>query len=209
MSGWIILFVLCGAGVPAFIKGLAELRHRAEARKRMRAALQSLDDHAVVTLRGKVRALGNQLEAPLSGTACVAHRSSVRIYGGRRKSAVGPRRALDDESLCEMVSFALVTADGELIVDGANPELAIRPHPVIPRRLEREAAFLRRIGIDDDPAEAGFDEIVITDGMKVTVHGVARLEVTPSSSEETNYRDAPRRMRITGDDAHPLTISER
>jgi hypothetical protein len=41
--------------------------------------------------------------------------------------------------------------------------------------------------------------------MKITVFGVSLVEVTAG---ESHYRETATRMRLTGDDAHPLTIRE-
>jgi hypothetical protein len=207
--GWIILLGLCGgAMIPGISRGIGELHKRRRAKQRMDAASLSLGDHSVVTVRGRVRLLGKSLNAPLSGSPCVAHCSRARIYSQRSRGRIGVRQAIDDEVLREMVPFVLSTRDGDLMVDGTIAEIAIRPSPVIPRRLDREIEFLRALGFEADPANAGFDEVLITEGMKITVHGVARIEVSAETSDEVHYRDAPKRMRLTGDESHPLTISD-
>jgi hypothetical protein len=172
---------------------LSQVLARSEVRRRVREAPHMLVDHSVVTLVGTVRAIGEPLIAPLSGRACVVHRSTAR--GG-------------DSSFtqCELVRFTLVTRDGEVIVDGETAEIPDRPSPIIPRKLEREEAFLARHGYRGGRG-TGFEEIVIEPGARVSVHGVVRVEISPPAARgEIGFRDAPTIVRIVGDARNPLTI---
>ncbi|MGE5185635.1 MAG: hypothetical protein ACM31C_26420 [Acidobacteriota bacterium] len=205
-----IVIALCIGLAIASIKPISrtvgEARDRARARRRMREGEDAVSDLALVTVTGTVRVLGEPLVAPLSGTPCVAHRSRARTF--KHDSPVFARKLVAEEVREAAIAFALATGDGELIVDGEHVELAIKPTPVEVRSADREIAFMRDVGLTKDYANTSFDEIVITAGMTITVHGIAQVEPTAAGAGETDFREAPSRTRITGDDAHPLTISE-
>jgi len=113
---------------------------------------------------------------------------------------------IDQEvSEIKMTSFVLVTKDDEILVDGDVCELPIRGAPVIPRKLDRERDFMVRGALVGLPKDAGFDEVVIPDGAKIMVHGVARKELAEAGGE-THFREAPTRIRMTSDGAHLITI---
>jgi hypothetical protein len=76
--------------------------------------------------------------------------------------------------------------------------------PLIPRKLELEQSFLDRAGLDAYARNAGFNECHVEVGAKIKVHGVSRSEL--ATAGETGFREAPTQIRISGDDAHPLTI---
>lgn len=198
----ILVLVVMTRGVA---KALTQATRRAAARRRMRGAPSALADHTVATLRGVVHALDEPLVAPLSGTPCVLHRSTVRVFG-KGRSPAGPRPVVGETTRCEMVRFELATRDGRVIVDGTEADVTIRPRPIIPRKLEREQAFLHTIGYDGHAGDAGFDEVVIEPGMLVAVHGVVRVEITPAATGDVGFRDAPKQVRLVGDEQHPLTI---
>jgi len=204
MFGGLMLFTMAIlATVPPLVRAITELKRRTRARKRMAAGVPTLSDRALVTVTGTVRVLDATLIAPLSGTTCVAHQSRARVYA--KDSRFGVRRLLDEQARDEMTSFLLSTAAGEVIVSGSAAVLAIRTSSIIPRRIDRERAFLRAVGLDDDPRNASFDQVVILEGMKLTVFGVSLVEVTPG---ESYYRETATRTRLTGDESHPLTIRE-
>jgi len=198
--GWWKLLLIAIAGLFALSKGVYELTKLAAQRKRMRGGQKQLADNTLVTLTGTVRVAGEPLIAPLSGTPCVFHRSTVRVlpsHRGLTPDAVITRHA--------MIPFTLVTSEGDVVVDGDNAEVTFRPCPIIPRKIERELAFLREADIEVDPRRLGTDEIVITPGMKITVHGVARVEVVPEG--ETSFREAGRKVQLVAHDNHPITIA--
>ena len=203
-----LIIVLIAAGGVA-IKALREAHKRARARKRMDAGSSAFDDMALVTLTGTVQAAGDPLVAPLSGKACVAHRTRVRLVGKASPSSplFGGLRSVEGEYVrTELRSFRLTTRDGDVVIEGTTAELAIRPRPVIPRQLQRELAFLRESEYDATPDEMTFDEVVIEPGATIKVHGIARVEI---ASGEAQFREALKIRKLVGDDRHPLTISER
>jgi hypothetical protein len=185
---------------------VADARERARMRRRMRDGEPEVSDLALVTVTGMVRAIGEPLSAPLSGTPCVAHHSRARLY--KHDSPIFARKLLFAEAVDAAVPFGLVTADGELIVDAKDVDIAIKPRAVAARSIEREVAFLREVGLTQDPANTVLDEVVITDGMTITVHGIAQVEPIATGAGETDFREAPSRTRLTGDAQHPLTISD-
>jgi hypothetical protein len=172
--------------------------YRAGRRAKQRAG--DGDDEAVV---GTVRQVGELLVAPLSGKPCVAYRAVARTYSNQRRdpltdaslprtAAVGSlrsKRRLDDElATTELVPFALVTKDGDVLIAATSCQLLAPELPLIPRKLELEQQFLARMGAEASAAKAGFGETRIEVGAKIKVRGV-RAE-----------------NRLTGDDAHPLVI---
>lgn len=173
---------------------------RAQARKRLRGASRDLVDGAVVTLTGKVIAKTKRVEAPLSGREGVAYAASARIYTSVGRMP-GQRSAEVVETM--MVEFELQTNDDVVLVLGEEPQIALPGAPLIPRRLDREQRFLRIHGYAAVNAQAaGFDEVVIEPGMKISVHGVVRIEPVASA----DYRATATRIVVSGDPAHPLTI---
>ena len=197
--GW-KLIVVAIAGVFAGAAGIANALWgpRARARQRLARGTAKIGDREIVTVVGKVRPL-EELEAPLSGRTCVAFESIARIYDGRNYLGQVVERA--------MVNFELETADGLVRVEGEQAEVALDPSPLIPRKIEREAKFLASHSRSPEYARgAGFDEVVIQEGDKVAVQGMAVLEQSPEG--ERGYRDAPLRVRIVAHPEHPLTIGK-
>jgi hypothetical protein len=191
------LAVVAVVALGALATAVAAGRRRSAIRARMRAAPKQIEDNAVVTLTGTVKVIGEPLVAPLSGTPCVAYRASARSFSGR---------TVDQQHVeIAMTPFLLVTSSGEILIDGDRCELPMRPGPIIPRKIEREQGFLNRNGITADAKSAGFDEVAIAPAMRVSVYGIARTEVSQGTGE-TSFREAPRLVRLSGDEAHPLTI---
>jgi hypothetical protein len=186
----------------ATIRGIRRLRAHIVLRRRLQGGQPVLADNTLVTMTGVVRAIGEPLRAPLSGKRCVLHHSTARVATVRGRRRV----ALDAYSQCEMVEFVLDTRDGEVIVAGQTADVTFRPSPLIPRRLDREGAFLKAIGLTVDARSVSCDEIVIEPGMKVAVHGVAHYERSATATDESGFRDAPAVVRLVGHPRHPLTI---
>jgi hypothetical protein len=197
----LIIFAIAAIGVG--IRQVQATRHRAAIRAKMLAAPQAFEDNALVTLTGTAKLVGEALTAPLSGKPCIAFRATARTYKTRT-----PRKIAEvDQEVSEtrMTSFVLVTKDAEILVDGDVCELPIRSAPVIPRKLDRERDFMVKGALCGLPKDAGFDEVVIPDGAKIMVHGVARKELATDGGE-TNFREAPTKIRMTSDGAHLITI---
>jgi hypothetical protein len=103
-----------------------------------------------------VRAKGDTVTAPLSGRQAVAFSSTARLYEGDGHY----RRVVDQFHDQHMVDFVLETKDGFVEVEAAHAELEYAPEPLIPRKIEREQAFLTRAGCKRSARDDGFDEIV-------------------------------------------------
>jgi hypothetical protein len=194
----IVMGVAVVSGVAAILNAL--YGPRAQARKRLRAAPRELTDGAVVTLTGVVRAKGAMLTAPLSGKQVVAFSAMARIYElqGRHKVVV------DQIAQRQFVEFFLDTKDGPVLVDATTVELEFPPEPLIPRKIEREQAYLETCGHGEKAARnAGFDEAVIVPGMKVSVHGAVRVEVAQG---EAGYRETGKQIVLAPPPGLPLTI---
>ena len=204
--GWVKLIIALGIGLAAAVAAVAQMMKHAGARKRMRAGHKEIADHTVVTLTGTVRLLGEPLIAPLSGTPCVLYRATARLLGATNRS-VGLRTVDQVITKTEMIRFVLATRDGDVVVDGIEAEVPVRGTPIIPRKLAREQAFLDAQHAATAAQDAGFDELSIEPGMKISVHGIARVEIsTGAGTGEAGFREAPPVVRLVGDDRHPLTI---
>jgi hypothetical protein len=181
--------------VSALAKLGAHLLRIRRARRTLDRAPQAFEDRARVTLTGTVKLPERPLIAPLSGRECVAYSAIARTYIVEARK----RRRLDQElGETKATQFILATLDGDVVVDGELVDIPIRASPVIPRKLDRERAFLDRAELGFQVAHAGFEEIVITVGMKIRVNGVAASELTVQSVGETGFREAPRHLTLGG-----------
>ena len=174
---------------------------RAAARRRLRLASRELVDGTVVTLTGKVVAQNTVLEAPLSGRDGVAFSASARIYSGNRNM----RSLVAEVAESMMLEFQLETKQGKVVVaECDHVVIEFPPEPIIPRKIQRDQKFLDDHGYPEISAQvAGFDEVVIIPGMKISVHGAVRIEAAP---DESNYRETGKRIVLTAPPGHPLTI---
>jgi hypothetical protein len=176
-------------------------------RDRKYAAPQRLVDHEAVTLTGIVRAGASTLTAPLSGRACVAHRSRAYLVGeagsseGRGIFGQVPAGVAEQPIVEERTAFMLeLSQGGSVAIDGEGLALDMTPQRVVPPAPARERAFLERFGLAAKHERAGFDEVLIAVGAKVAIRGMLRIESDPSAADERGYRDdAPRRMRLAAD----------
>jgi hypothetical protein len=172
---------------------------RARARKRLAAGTSTIEDHTIVTLTGIVRAR-TTLEAPLSGTPCVAFLAlGVATHGGRYDERTPIAKQ-------EIVPFELVTDDGVVLVDTASADIVHEPRSLIPRDIERQTKFLVEHGFDARMLRtSSFQQVAIADGDKIAVQGLALVEQVPPS-DASGYRDTERTIRLVAHDSHPLTI---
>lgn len=179
---------------------------KAQARKRLDAGAKTeIADREIVTLTGTVRAVGELLEAPISGKSCVLYEAVARVYeAGPRNTQVLAAQIAEQK----LVAFDLETAQGMVRVEGETADVELPHNPVIPRKIERERTFLREHGRSgDDIRGAGFDELALEPGTKIRVQGMAIIEVDPGAAGERGFRDeSPRRIRLVAHEGHPLTI---
>lgn len=174
---------------------------RAQARKRLKQASRELTDGAVVTLTGKVVAKTKVIQGPLSGREGVAFSACARIYATRGRMGSGDIAHEIVDAM--MVEFELDTQDGKIVVLDSKLVVEFPPEPIIPRKIEREQRFLLDHGHDVNAGDAGFDEVIIRPGMKVSVHGAVHVEAAPG---ESSYRETGKRIVLTAPPGHPLTI---
>jgi hypothetical protein len=197
---------ICIAAVVAGLTavGNAMWGPRARARRRLeRGRRTTIADREIVTLSGKVRAR-ETIASPLSGRECVAYEA----IGNLRQQAFG-HAGVETERLVEldMTTFELVTDEGVVIVEGEVADIALAPIPIIPRKLAKEQEFLERHARSAHLASSsGFEEVLVENGAKIAVQGMAVVEQANESNAERGYRDAPTRIRIIGHVDHPLTI---
>jgi len=178
---------------------------RAVARRRLKHGVAALVEGELVTVTGTVRSIREPLIAPLSGKQCAAYESRMRPRLGRSPLS----NVLDnpvDIFERKMVPFELETRHGLVLVDGTDAELALTSTPIIPRKLDREVAFLARHERELTwRRDARLEEIAVELGGEVSVQGIVIVDMSPSA-DERGFRDAPSRMRIIAHAAHPLTI---
>lgn len=201
-----IIWVLVVVGVSGLAATLerALFGTRAQARRRMREAARELVDGSVVTVTGKVVAKKQLIEGPLSGRDGVAFSATARIYTPMRSGRIGSRAVSKEITEALMVEFELETPDARVVVVDSELVVEFPPEPIIPRKIEREQRFLFDHGHRDvSAANAGFDEVVIKPGMKVSVHGAVHVEIAPA---EAGYRETGKRITISAPPGHPLTI---
>jgi hypothetical protein len=173
-----------------------------------------LDDDAreneLVAAVGVVRPLEETLVAPLSGRACVAYRSRVRI--GWWNAAIQT-----PSGTCETMQvrpFLLDLGDEEIIVVGDRAIFGLAPLRLAPDAV-RERSFLARHALlsarpSQQPA-ARFSEVALEPGARIAVGGTLVLvpREEPPSDVELGFRDPPPPSpRIAGNRERPLVFAE-
>lgn len=174
------------------------LRRRAE--RRIDAGLGAFREGEEATVVGKVRAIGTPLVAPLSGTECVAYDARARC--GLLNFSTQPERVE-----VRVVPFEIETSAGRVRVEADRAELVFPRVPLIPRRVEREAEFIRRHGLDAPLADVDCSEICVEVGREVAVHGVVSMTGARPQAEG-GYRDGTVQLELGPHPEHQLTIGE-
>lgn len=182
-------------------------------RDRKLSVAAKLVDHEEMTLVGIVRARDKTLVAPLSGKACVAHKTRVTWMDepgsseGRGVFGEVPARTGGAVGGVGGVSFDLELRDGTRVqIDGGVITLDVTPYR-LPPNPERERALLVEHGNVDKHDRAGFDEIAVEPGMKIAIRGMVRIEQDPNATAERGYRDdAPTRIRLDRNGDKPITV---
>ena len=162
-------------------------------RKRALRRSAPLVDHELVTITGVVQPLGETIEAALSSKRCVVHRTRARIFRSR-----GSVDVIGEPTELAMVPFAVHTPRGTVRVDAKQLELAVPPSTVVAGASERGAAFLARHDVPRAQHDlAAFDEILITPGDTITLHGMIEISRDDAAAGERGYRDdAPAVARL-------------
>jgi hypothetical protein len=177
---------------------------RRAAKNRLTKAIAELRDGEAVSLSGTVVAGSALLEAPLSGKSCVYWAATARMFRLERRKAV----LLGETHAAKLVSFRLETADGVVHVEGEAAETELPSISVIPRKIDRDRAFLTAQGHEWQLAStAGFNEVTVAPGDKISVHGVVVIE-RAAAVGEAGYRDEAARIRLVDHPAHRLTLGK-
>ena len=153
----------------------------------------------IVTVTGTVRPLAPMLEAPLSGHACVLHRSRARVVDARGV-------VLGEPTESAAVPFVLDTPRGSITIDERQPAITCAADRIADVDAARVRAFRAR-NLPDSNASAMFDEVVIKPGATISVRGVVTLERELDSATERGYRDdVPVRTCLISAAQQPLQI---
>ena len=195
-AGW-KLAIAAVVGLFALVGAISTALERSATRRKMLSAQREIADNTAVTLIGTVKLLGEPMIAPLSGKPCVFHCSIARILAERQ----GDERPIVVAQA--MIPFVLVTREGDVIVEGSNADVPLRPGAIVPRKADREVEFLRANGHVVPARRIGSEEVLITPGMKIAVHGVARIEMTPG---EAQFRETARQVKLVAHPNHPITL---
>jgi hypothetical protein len=173
-------------------------RRRAE--KRIDGGLGSFREGEEATVVGTVRAAGEPLIAPLSGKSCVAYDARARV--GVINFSTQPEIVK-----VEVVPFELHTATGVVRIEADHADLLFPRVPLIPRKVERESAFVRAHGITGPMADVDCDEVCVEVGREVAVHGVLSIDLAVPGGE-VGYRDGGTRLKLGPHPEHHLTIGD-
>ena len=172
------------------------------ARPMVHHGLATAQEGEYITLTGRIETSTGTLVAPLSSSECVAYVAVARSFP-LRGAGPGGRTAPPSVDLCEMKIAPLVIAvqDGTVTIEG-DCNVSLRPRPVSPRDVQREAEFLARRQLKHFLRSTEFTEAVLRVGDRVWVSGVLVYE----SGGEHGYRDRPVRMRLEHRPGRPLSI---
>ncbi|HEX5062076.1 MAG TPA: GIDE domain-containing protein [Kofleriaceae bacterium] len=192
-----------GAGAVVFTLFTGNERIRRTLRNMPAKKIGELSDDERAKIVGRVRALGEALEAPISGRRCVAYSVSV-VEQEQNASHIRETKA---------VAFVVEDGSGRALVDPTAARIAIDGGPSV------------QTGTLHDPTPAAEDlllrhgkrprhgvlyrEAVITDGESIAVLGAGTREPDPDAPPTEAYRgDARTRLRLTSSRKYPLVISD-
>ncbi|HWO23910.1 MAG TPA: hypothetical protein VNO30_34445 [Kofleriaceae bacterium] len=156
----------------------------------------------LVAAAGVVRPLDETLIAPLSGRACVAYRSRIRLGLG----GYAPRETM------QVRPFVLDLGDEEIVVAGDRAIFGLAPLWLWPLDPGRERSFLARHAVSarDTAWTAGrLSEVTLELGARALVGGTLVLvpRDEPPAHGELGFRDPPPpSQRIVGSRARPLVF---
>ncbi|HEU0033545.1 MAG TPA: hypothetical protein VFQ53_23095 [Kofleriaceae bacterium] len=169
---WLAATIVVGLGIAYLLA-----RRPDRALPAPRASQPVLAHRQLVTVTGTVQLRGEPLITPLSARRCVLFEAYANLYDTKPGDAEAPRVLVAQLARRAMVPFVLESAAGTIVVDGVEADLELLPTPVLPRRPEREAAFLRDHDRAPELAEtAQFEEISIDPDSLVSVRGLLLVE---------------------------------
>jgi hypothetical protein len=165
-------------------------RARVDARKRKldrvaTAPIAAAQTGTILKIAGRVEAVGELMEAPLTGATGVATLTSVDIVEQKYKSV--PTLYVRDERVDD---FLVRDDSGVALVRGRRACLVAPPRPVFVPDAERQRRWLRRWHAHDRflgfPRTLSFFEAALAPGAEVVVLGKC---VERSGAGEGPYRD--------------------
>lgn len=163
-------------------------------------------DHVRVT--GTVQTFERTLVAPLTGRTCVAYRSRATVHSVQTPGQAN-RTPMVQPDVMLLVPFLLESGGDHVLVDGDHALFDVSATRLTAADSERQQQFIVQHGFrSNDGIAAGFKEVLIEPGMRVSVVGVAMRDVALATpSEESMFREGPApTIRLTGSRAHPLAI---
>lgn len=183
----IVAVVALGGAIYASTLGDVARRSAQRALQAKRVLTATTPVGAEVVVIGKVQPGGTELDAPLSGRPCVAHRS--RMYLG------GVDGAHHEQAGC--VPFTLERDDGShVVIDASHAQFVFPPLPLPADAPERCAAFANALGVAPRvQRRAAYEEILVLEGMRIAVAG--RLVAGWANGQPA---------RVGGDATAPITI---
>lgn len=204
-------FMVGGLMLGSFVIGAGrKILERRRARKELtsRPVLgPATAEGEVVRVTGVVRGTGQLLIAPISARPCVIYRSRVMSAGGLVRRAFMPQQSF------AMTEFVLERdSDGKAIaIDGTHALLDVPPlklgSPKTSEEHERRDRFLALYNIRSN-AGGVFEEVVVEDGMRVTIAGLVMKDIG-DVTDEVGYREGGgETLRLAGNAEHPLVIGE-
>lgn len=163
-------------------------------------------DGAVVRLEGKVEAMDDTRDAPLSGVKCVYHERVVRIVHGGGLMALSPRmfgRVVYHGKVGVRFLLRDDTGVAHVEPDGAETDL-----PVHVQRdgLEGVIGATTAVPYFGDAQHGHQSERVIRPGDKLVVIGRVTREPDPDPRATGSYREGPTRVRLSHAPAAPLHL---
>src|SRR5262245_21217315 len=181
-------------------------RIRRSLRKSAAKRIQDLADDERAKVVGRARAVGDLVDAPISGRPCIAFAENVVVHGGNTSKTFrvtgGAPFMLEDDSGRALVD----PAKARISLETANSVQAGTlddPIPSAAALLERHG---QRLG---SFREVFYREAVIVDGDRLAVLGAGTREPDPDAPPAESYRGDPKtRLRLTSSKKHPLVITD-
>jgi hypothetical protein len=212
----LLIAIIVIAVVAAAVFFNEEARIKRALRKTPRASIAQVADGADAKITGTVEIVGDSLAAPLTGRRCVYFEVTVEEYRSSGKS--GSWRTIIREK--QGVPFRVRDATGKAMVNLGAARMAVVKDAHFRSGTFNDAtpeleAFLERYG-KKSTGFLGFNrklrykEGALEAGEEVAVAGRGMWEPDPDPEPGAagGYRDAPRRLVMTGGRNLPLLVSD-
>jgi hypothetical protein len=206
------LFAAGGAVVGLTARYLSQDQRTKRALRRVpRTTVRNAVEGQALKIVGRVRFLGQPLEAPLSGTPCAHYRVTVVQQQGRSPEIIREEQGSD---------FLLEDATGRARVHMAGARIAVNMDNgsrsgTFTDANERQEALLARHGKSSHGwifnKSLTYSEGILQEGEEVAVFGKARWESDPdpgANGFSGGYREQPLRLVIEHSEAGPVLVSD-